>query len=611
MAGFLTRNEVAVLSALATHALLNRFTLDRYSHLVLLAWIAAFGSVAAGEWRADAGFRKALQDTAKIACVYFVTLLTSVMVYRGLFHRLRKFPGPFLPRLSKWFSLSYVIPQFQYHKQVPLLHKQYNSDIVRTGPRELSIIDPAAIPLVHGAQAKCVKGVWYDMFKHMEGSSIHTARSKDLHREHRRVWDRAMNETSLRAYEPRVNNYVRLLISRLEEHENDKSIRMSDWVAFLAFDIMGDVGFSRSFGMLQKGKMDWVIDLLHGGMSAMSVFTHIPYVASLLTRLGAGGDVLRLMEWAHGTLDERKIKQEKQGEKDIVGHLLDCDNKEITSRRALNAAARLLVVAGSDTTSATLTFIFLELARNPHTQRHLRSILPSLSAKPHLEAQDLTHIPYLDAIINETMRLHPVVPSGVQRETPPEGLTLPNGTYIPGHTQIWMPIYAIHHDARNFSSPETFAPERWLVNGTTQAGVISATSSRENSPFDEKTVIVPSRSFSRSTTPSSTASTTPDNFLSETPPTDPTTTPSNPEGTTTYTANPRAFMPFSTGTYKCAGWRLAMIEMRCVVANIVRRWEVRFAVGEDGSDIDEKTQDCFTVNPGKLDVRLVPWDEDE
>lgn len=54
------------------------------------------------------------------------------------------------------------------------------------------------------------------------------------------------------------------------------------------------------------------------------------------------------------------------------------------------------------------------------------------------------------------------VPSGVQRETPPEGITLPeSGIYIPGRVIIWMPIYTIQRDPRYFAEPLEFLPERW------------------------------------------------------------------------------------------------------------------------------------------------------
>lgn len=66
----------------------------------------------------------------------------------------------------------------------------------------------------------------------------------------------------------------------------------------------------------------------------------------------------------------------------------------------------------------------------------------------------------------------------------------------------------------------------------------------------------------------------------------------------------RAFMPFNTGAYNCAGQKLAIMQLRSVTANLVRSFEMSFAEGEDGSAVEKKSRDCFTTNVGKLDVRL-------
>ena len=59
-----------------------------------------------------------------------------------------------------------------------------------------------------------------------------------------------------------------------------------------------------------------------------------------------------------------------------------------------------------------------------------------------LKNHDLQHLPRLNSIIYETLRLHPAVPTALPRLTPPEGLSIGN-TFIPGDTVFWCPQYAI------------------------------------------------------------------------------------------------------------------------------------------------------------------------
>jgi cytochrome P450 len=71
-------------------------------------------------------------------------------------------------------------------------------------------------------------------------------------------------------------------------------------------------------------------------------------------------------------------------------------------------------------------------------------------------------MPFLDAIINESMRLWPAVFIVGQRITPPSGLSI-NEIYIPGNTVVSIPPYAVNRDARNFERPDEFVPERWTT----------------------------------------------------------------------------------------------------------------------------------------------------
>jgi cytochrome P450 len=109
-----------------------------------------------------------------------------------------------------------------------------------------------------------------------------------------------------------------------------------------------------------------------------------------------------------------------------------------------------------------LTWLAYELCTNTSAQSKLRQIVDEITPdKSFLDAKDVATCSYLDGVINETMRLHPAVPSGVQRETPSEGITLPDGRYIPGETLIWTPTHTLQRDERYFPSPTQFIPERW------------------------------------------------------------------------------------------------------------------------------------------------------
>jgi cytochrome P450 len=97
----------------------------------------------------------------------------------------------------------------------------------------------------------------------------------------------------------------------------------------------------------------------------------------------------------------------------------------------------------SDTTAAVLTCLFYRLALNPQCLKSLQSEVDKLfERQAEVDAAALAKLPYLESVINETLRLHPPVPSGVQRMTPPEGLQI-GDTLIPGNTIVQIPSYTM------------------------------------------------------------------------------------------------------------------------------------------------------------------------
>lgn len=207
--------------------------------------------------------------------------------------------------------------------------------------------------------SRCRKGPWYSGSAHIGGASTQTTRDKEEHKRRRKAWDHAFNAKALREYEPRLNRHAIALMSQLKEQAKQPSVRITNWVNFYSFDVMGDVGFSRSFGMVEKGEEDPMIKLLHESMSPLSIFGHINWGLNLATRTAAGAKaLLDHIDWTSKVLKERtKVGiaeletssftdklQITPKENDIFSWLLDPNAAEVSPE--LNADSRLLVVAG-------------------------------------------------------------------------------------------------------------------------------------------------------------------------------------------------------------------------------------------------------------------------
>lgn len=132
--------------------------------------------------------------------------------------------------------------------------------------------------------------------------------------------------------------------------------------------------------------------------------------------------------------------------------------------------AALLVGAGSDTSSTTLSGIFFYLLRNARALRRLQNELRSAfdDVEDIRYSAKLTNLPYLRACIDETLRMSPPVPGLLDR------LVLPGGAMIDGHDipagmTVGVPSYSVHHNETYFPKSFEFIPERWIPGSESSA----------------------------------------------------------------------------------------------------------------------------------------------
>lgn len=218
-----------------------------------------------------------------------------------------------------------------------------------------------------------------------------------------------------------------------------KSMVASTWFNYYSFDIMGDLAFGKSFDMLKSGKTHFAMELLQQGMLPLGILGPIPWAIPIMANapiLGAG--FRRFFKWCADQVEaRRKMKVEVP---DITTWLIKDPKGD---RLWLDGDARLIIVAGSDTTAIAMTHLFYYLASFPQQVEKLRAELKTLISpdKPFC-VKDVQYGEHLNSLINETLRMHPPVPSGTFRTTPGEGITI-DGVFIPGNINVSVPHYAI------------------------------------------------------------------------------------------------------------------------------------------------------------------------
>ena len=119
--------------------------------------------------------------------------------------------------------------------------------------------------------------------------------------------------------------------------------------------------------------------------------------------------------------------------------------------------------AGSDTVSIALRTIVYYLSRYPHIQRKLQAEIDSAKLTYPVTWKAAQHLPYLDAVIKESLRIHSPTGVPLERVVPPAGLVLPNGRYLKAGTIASMTPWTLSIDEDVFGKDATeFKPDRWL-----------------------------------------------------------------------------------------------------------------------------------------------------
>ena len=242
-------------------------------------------------------------------------------------------------------------------------------------------------------------------------------------------------------------------------------------------------------------------------------------------------------------LDAPPTSDEKISRKDLLARLMEGRDEAgmPLGREELTAEALTQLIAGSDTTSNTACALLYWCTSTPgivaRLQAELDAAVPAGTDVPSFEM--VKDLPFLQNVINETLRIHSTSSLGLPRVVPPGPGVRLAGYHFPTGTVLSVPAYTMHHDIAIWNpwnelafDPERFNPDRWA-----------------------------------------------DGVLTE--------------------EQKGAFIPFSVGPRACVGRNVAEMELKLIAATVVGRWEFVNREGGAGGELSGglETREGFLRKP--------------
>lgn len=316
-------------------------------------------------------------------------------------------------------------------------------------------------------------------------------------------------------------------------------------------DVIGQVAFGDKWGLVTRGHSE-VLEhsekMVRTAMVSAALGRLTPFFARYLKFIRDGLDSAKWMDnYAMNVVTSRRTGKTPRRE-DLLQIMCDTidpqTNEKLTDKEVANNAV-LFIAAGDETTAHQLSFVTYHLLSHPRVLQKLRaeldeasSHLPPDALLPHAILKDL---PFLNAVLLESLRLLPTTYGVTRRVTPPEGWVHPSDSSLdlPGGVGISVMNGVLSRDPSVFPDPDEFIPERW--DGIKESDV------------------------------------------------------------------KYSYLPFSRGPRNCIGSSLALMEMRVLIANVFRRFDVNLVdegLREGKRELETTLFLTMAPKKGELEARV-------
>ncbi|MEM8828939.1 MAG: cytochrome P450 [Cyanobacteria bacterium P01_G01_bin.19] len=265
----------------------------------------------------------------------------------------------------------------------------------------------------------------------------------------------------------RMKSYGQTMVETTKEAianwQVGQTIAIRDYTQKISLQIILKTIFGLDSGQQSKRLKNILVDWLETFNSPLqSFFLFFPWLQKDLGKLTPWAKFLRQQQEIRQILQEECGRRRQNPESmrgDILSLLLTArdEDGQPMSDREIQDELMTMLFAGHETTASSLAWCFYWLHRLPEIGQKLRDELSSLS--PNAEYTEIAKLPYLSAVVSETLRLNPVVVFVGRQLKQPWSLM---GYDLEAGTSLFPSIYLTHQREDIYPQPKQFKPERFI-----------------------------------------------------------------------------------------------------------------------------------------------------
>ncbi|XP_029949494.1 cytochrome P450 3A40-like [Salarias fasciatus] len=272
-----------------------------------------------------------------------------------------------------------------------------------------------------------------------------------------------------------MQNHSTVLINNMKKvSDKDQPLDLKEFFGPYSMDVVTSSAFSIEIDSLNNPSDPFVtnikkmlkFDFLNPLFLAVAFF---PFLGPVFEKMEFSFFPSSVTDFFYASLKKIKSNRETSKQKsrvDILQLMIDSqknltggDPDKALSDHEILSQAMIFLFAGYETTSSSLTFLAYNLATNPDVMKKLQQeIDATFPNKGPIDYQTLMDMEYLDAAINESLRLYPIVN---RLERVAKASVEINNLLIPKDMVVMVPVWPLHRNPEIWPEPEKFKPERF------------------------------------------------------------------------------------------------------------------------------------------------------